>query len=77
MLAVRGRSDVDVESLALPIQKIFRQLDPDLPVSDVLTMDQNIGVSTLQDRFNSLVTLAFAIIALVLPAWVSMACSLT
>ncbi|MGB9418218.1 MAG: ABC transporter permease, partial [Acidobacteriaceae bacterium] len=68
VLAIRGRSDVDVESLALPIQKIFRQLDPDLPVSDVLTMDQNIGVETLQDRFNSLVTLAFAIIALVLAA---------
>jgi putative ABC transport system permease protein len=68
VLATRGRSDVDVESLALPIQKIFRQLDPDLPVSDVLTMDQNIGVETLQDRFNSLVTLAFAVIALVLAA---------
>jgi ABC-type antimicrobial peptide transport system permease subunit len=31
-------------------------------------MDQNIGVETLQDRFNSLVTLAFAVIALVLAA---------
>ena len=68
VLAIRGRSDVDVESLALPIQKIFRQLDPDLPVSDVLTMEQNIGIATLQNRFNSLVTLAFAIIALVLAA---------
>ena len=68
VLAIRGSSDVDVESLALPIQKIFRQIDSDLPVSDVLTMEQNIGVATLQDRFNSLVTLAFAIIALVLAA---------
>ncbi|HEY1965289.1 MAG TPA: FtsX-like permease family protein, partial [Acidobacteriaceae bacterium] len=31
-------------------------------------MEQNIGIATLQDRFNSLVTLAFAIIALVLAA---------
>jgi putative ABC transport system permease protein len=67
-LAVRGSSNVDVESLALPIQKIFGELDPDLPVADVLTMRQNIGVATLQDQFNSILVLAFAIIALVLAA---------
>jgi ABC-type antimicrobial peptide transport system permease subunit len=43
-------------------------MDPDLPVSDVLTMRQNIGVATLQDQFNSILVLAFAIIALVLAA---------
>ena len=67
-LAVRGNTGVDVESLALPIQKIFGQLDPDLPVADVMTMKQNIGVATLQDQFNSILVLAFAIIALVLAA---------
>jgi len=67
-LAVRGNPGVDVESLALPIQKIFGQLDPDLPVANVLTMQQNIGVDTLQDQFNSILVLAFAIIALVLAA---------
>jgi predicted permease len=67
-LAVRANSGVDVESLALPIQKIFGQLDPDLPVANVLTMQQNIGVQTLQDQFNSILILAFAIIALVLAA---------
>ncbi len=67
-LAVRGSSPVDVESLALPIQKIFGQLDPDLPLANVLTMRQNIGVATLQDQFNSILVLAFAIIALVLAA---------
>jgi predicted permease len=67
-LAVRGSSDVDAQSLALPVQKIFGQLDPDLPVADVLTMKQNIGVATLQDQFNSVVVLTFAIIALVLAA---------
>jgi predicted permease len=67
-LAVRGNSDVDVQSLALPIQKIFGQLDPDLPIANVLTMQQNIGVATLQDQFNSILILAFAIIALVLAA---------
>ncbi len=67
-LAVRGNSGVDVESLALPIQKIFGQLDPDLPVAKVLTMRQNIGVATQQDQFNSILIFAFAIIALVLAA---------
>jgi len=67
-LAVRGDPGVDVESLALPIQKIFGQLDPDLPVANVLTMRQNIGAETLQDQFNSILVLAFAIIALVLAA---------
>jgi putative ABC transport system permease protein len=66
--AVRGSSSVGVESLALPIQKIFGQLDPDLPLANVLTMRQNIGVATLQDQFNSILVLAFAIIALVLAA---------
>jgi predicted permease len=68
VLAIRGSSGVDIESLAVPIQKIFGQLDPDLPVSDVLTMRQNIGVATQQDQFNSILVLAFAIIALVLAA---------
>jgi putative ABC transport system permease protein len=67
-LAVRGNNDVDVQSLALPVQKIIGQLDPDLPVADVLTMKQNIGVATLQDQFNSILVFAFAIIALVLAA---------
>jgi predicted permease len=67
-LVIHGKSDVDVESLALPIQKIFGHLDPDLPVSNVLTIRQNIGVATQQDQFNSVLVLVFAIIALVLAA---------
>jgi predicted permease len=68
VLAARGNSNVDVESLATPIQKIFGQLDPDLPVANVLTMRQNIGAATVQDQFNSILALVFAIIALVLAA---------
>jgi hypothetical protein len=34
------RSQRDVTSLALPVQKLIAQMDPDLPVSDVLTMEQ-------------------------------------
>jgi predicted permease len=68
VLVVRGNSNMDVASLALPIQKIFGQLASDLPVADVLTMRQNIGVVTLQDQFNSILVLVFAIITLVLAA---------
>jgi predicted permease len=62
------RSDGDVTNLALPIQKVLGELDPDLPVSDVLTMDQSIGRSTMDASFTSSLVLAFALIALVLAA---------
>ena len=62
------RSDGDVTSLALPIQKVLSELDPDLPVSDVLTMDQSIGRSTVDASFTSSLVMAFAVIALVLAA---------
>jgi predicted permease len=62
------RSDGDVTSLALPIQKVLGELDPDLPVSDVLTMDQAIGRSTVDASFTSSMVMAFAVVALVLAA---------
>lgn len=62
------RSDGDVMSLALPIQKVLGEIDPDLPVSDVLTMEQSIGRSTLNASFTSSLVMAFAVIALVLAA---------
>jgi putative ABC transport system permease protein len=66
--SIAVRSDGDVTTLALPIQKILGQLDPDLPVSDVLTMDQSIGRSTMDASFTSSLVLAFAVIALILAA---------
>jgi putative ABC transport system permease protein len=62
------RSDGDVASLALPIQKVLGEIDPDLPVSDVLTMNQSIGRSTMDASFTSSLVFAFAVIALVLAA---------
>lgn len=66
--SVAIRSDQDVSVFALPIQKILAQIDADLPVSDVLTMEQSIGRSTLDASFTSLLVLVFAIIALLLAA---------
>ena len=66
MLAVR--SSHDVAALALPVQRVFQQLDPDLAVSSVLTMDQLIGKTTLDASFDTTLLLAFAGLSLALAA---------
>ena len=62
------RSTHDVESLAMPVIKVVGSMDPDLPVSDVMTLEQSIGKSTIDSAFDSILVFAFAIIALVLAA---------
>jgi putative ABC transport system permease protein len=62
------RSTHDVTSLALSVQEVVQQLDAELPVSDILTMDQLIGKSTLDASFNATLLLAFAAFSLVLAA---------
>ncbi|HET9743580.1 MAG TPA: ABC transporter permease [Terriglobales bacterium] len=62
------RSSHDADSMAVPVQKIVAQLDPDLPVSNVMTLREAIGKSTIDSEFNSVLVSAFAIIALVLAA---------
>jgi predicted permease len=67
-----GRASIVVSSaqdpngLALPIQRLVAQLDADLPVSDVLTMEQLIGQSTITARFSAGLVLAFAGLSLLL-----------
>jgi predicted permease len=62
------RAQHDVESLAVPVEKIVGRLDPDLPVWDVMTLREAIGKSTVDSEFDSILVLAFAAIALVLAA---------
>ncbi len=62
------RSTRDVLPLALPVQKVIGELDPDLPVSNVMTLREAVGKSTIDTAFDSILVLAFAIIALVLAA---------
>jgi predicted permease len=62
------RSSQDAEQLALPVQRIIGQLDHDLPVSDVLTMDQLLGKFTQDESFNATLLLGFAVLSLVLAA---------
>ncbi len=60
------RARRDVESFAVPTQKILARLDSDLSASPVLTLRQAIGKSIISNRFSSVLVLAFAVIALVL-----------
>jgi putative ABC transport system permease protein len=60
------RSGHDVEQLALPVQRIVQELDRDLPVSDVLTMDQLLGKSTLDTSFDATLLTGFAALSLLL-----------
>ena len=62
------RSSHDLEQFALPVQRIVSEMDPDLPVSDVLTMNQLLGKSTLNQSFNTTLLVAFATLSLVLAA---------
>ena len=62
------RSSHDVASLAIPVQKILGSMDPDLPVSGVMTLREAIGKSTLDSEFDSILVLGFAAIALLLAA---------
>jgi len=62
------RSPHDVESLAVPVQKVLGRLDPELPVWGVMTLREAIGKSTVDSEFDSILVLGFAVIALVLAA---------
>jgi putative ABC transport system permease protein len=63
-LAVRTASDPLV--LSVPIQKQIAQLDPQLPVSDVLTMQQIIERSLGSASLSASLVLAFAVLSLIL-----------
>jgi predicted permease len=67
-LSIALRASQDSASLAVPAQKIIAELDPDLPVSDVLTMDQISGKSTTAASFNATLVLWSAVLSLLLAA---------
>jgi len=62
------RASTEVDSLAMPVQKILSALDQDLPVADVMTLREAIDKSTIDSHFESMLVLAFAVIALLLAA---------
>lgn len=62
------RSERNVTALALPIQKEIVALNPNIAVSDVLTMEQRIGKSTASAMFDAVLVLVFAVLGLILAA---------
>jgi predicted permease len=62
------RSSRDPEQFSLAVERIVSAMDQDLPVSDVLTMNQLLGKSTLGQSFNTTLLVAFATLSLLLAA---------
>jgi putative ABC transport system permease protein len=62
------RAARDPESLALPVQKVIQQMDRELAVSDVLTMNQIINQSSLDASFEATLLAALGGISLLLAA---------
>jgi putative ABC transport system permease protein len=60
------RSPQEVTALAIPAQQVVQSLDKNLPLAYVLTLNQILGESTIEASFTSTLTLAFAILSLVL-----------
>jgi FtsX-like permease family len=62
------RSERDVAPLAIPIQRLIASLDSNLPVKNVLTMEQIVGRSTANSSFSATLVLSFAAFSLLLAA---------
>jgi predicted permease len=65
-LVIRSSADPLLTSNA--VQKQLSTLNPELPVHDVLTLQQIIGQATANQSFSSSLVLAFAVLSLVLAA---------
>lgn len=63
-LAIRTKGDPS--GVALSAQKVIAGIDSSLPVANVLTMDQIVGRSTLDARFEATLLLLFAALSLLL-----------
>ena len=64
MLAIHTAADP--LAISIPVQKELAALDPDIPVTDVLTLDQVVGESLGNASFSSTLVLAFAALSLLL-----------
>ena len=62
------RSGSDVTQFAMPIQRLLAGMDRNLPVSNILTMDQVLGRNTLGASFDAALLLVFAGLSLLLAA---------
>jgi predicted permease len=65
---VTVRTSLPPESLGLALQKVVRQVDPDIPVSDLRSMDTRIADSLVARRSSALLAGLFSLVALLLTA---------
>jgi hypothetical protein len=68
-LVLMAHAGKNVTALALPIQKEIAGMDANLAVSDVLTMEELVGKSTASAKFDAMLVLLFAALALGLADW--------
>lgn len=61
-------TSIDPLAVSMPIQQQISALEPELPVYDVLTMDQILGKTTASQGFAANLILAFAALSLLLAA---------
>lgn len=66
--SIAVRTKQEAASIAVPIQKLIADMDGDLAVANVETMEELIGRSTTSANFNAALTLGFAMVSLVLAA---------
>ncbi len=67
-VGVTVRSTGDPNTLRSGIGAVIQQMDPDLPMAGVNTMEQIVSERLSNDRFNAVLFASFAVIALVLAA---------
>jgi putative ABC transport system permease protein len=67
-LALAVRATGDAESLTAALRRELKAIDPDLPLTQVLTMDQIISRSVWQPRLYAILFGVFAAVALLLAA---------
>jgi putative ABC transport system permease protein len=67
-MAVVVRTNGNPANLASAVTNVIHEIDRDIPVRDVFTMDELVTTSLAQPRFNLLLMGAFAILAVVLAA---------
>jgi len=66
-IALIIKSDVaDSSSLTSAVRNELRKIDPDLPLTQVYTMDERVSVAIAQPRFRTSLIALFAVVALIL-----------
>jgi predicted permease len=60
------RTTAEPETLVSPVREIVRSLDPDLPIFDVKTLNNHLGIALMPARLAGIVLGAFGVLGLIL-----------